>query len=93
LDFSKKGVELPNLALNHLKISRNICGRKKTPAGTHRRARPDQNGISGRRDPASMSKVTVLKVDTSCAKCKRKVLQAVSGLQGTIPAASTTYAT
>ncbi|OEL24350.1 hypothetical protein BAE44_0014629 [Dichanthelium oligosanthes] len=29
-----------------------------------------------------MSKVTVLKVDTSCAKCKRKVLQAVSGLQG-----------
>jgi len=40
-------------------------------------------------DPASMSKVTVLKVDTSCAKCKRKVLQAVSGLQGTIPAAST----
>ncbi|KAF8769149.1 hypothetical protein HU200_006646 [Digitaria exilis] len=30
-----------------------------------------------------MSKVTVLKVDTSCAKCKRKVLQAVSGLHGT----------
>ncbi|PAN40562.1 hypothetical protein GQ55_7G317100 [Panicum hallii var. hallii] len=29
-----------------------------------------------------MSKVTVLKVDTSCAKCKRKVLQAVSGLKG-----------
>ncbi|GJN01453.1 hypothetical protein PR202_ga18720 [Eleusine coracana subsp. coracana] len=29
-----------------------------------------------------MSKRTVLKVDTSCAKCKRKVLQAVSGLQG-----------
>ncbi|RCV15015.1 hypothetical protein SEVIR_3G026200v4 [Setaria viridis] len=29
-----------------------------------------------------MSKVTVIKVDTSCAKCKRKVLQAVSGLQG-----------
>ncbi|CAL5014369.1 unnamed protein product [Urochloa decumbens] len=29
-----------------------------------------------------MSKVTVVKVDTSCAKCKRKVLQAVSGLQG-----------
>ncbi|CAN6250504.1 unnamed protein product [Urochloa humidicola] len=29
-----------------------------------------------------MSKVTVLKVDTSCAKCKRKVLQAVTGLQG-----------
>jgi hypothetical protein len=30
-----------------------------------------------------MSKVTVLKVDTSCAKCKRKVLQAVTGLHGT----------
>jgi hypothetical protein len=30
-----------------------------------------------------MSKVTVLMVDTSCAKCKRKVLQAVSGLHGT----------
>ncbi|CAD6261894.1 unnamed protein product [Miscanthus lutarioriparius] len=29
-----------------------------------------------------MSKVTVLKVDTSCAKCKRKVLQAVTGLHG-----------
>ncbi|KAL6651881.1 hypothetical protein ACP70R_010806 [Stipagrostis hirtigluma subsp. patula] len=29
-----------------------------------------------------MSKRTVLRVDTSCAKCKRKVLQAVSGLQG-----------
>ncbi|KAI4965591.1 heavy metal-associated isoprenylated plant protein 2-like [Hordeum vulgare subsp. vulgare] len=29
-----------------------------------------------------MSKRTVLRVDTSCAKCKRKVLLAVSGLQG-----------
>ncbi|KQJ85103.1 heavy metal-associated isoprenylated plant protein 2 [Brachypodium distachyon] len=29
-----------------------------------------------------MSKRTVLKVDTSCAKCKRKVLLAVSSLQG-----------
>ncbi|XP_015691979.1 heavy metal-associated isoprenylated plant protein 43-like [Oryza brachyantha] len=29
-----------------------------------------------------MSKKTVLRVDTSCDKCKRKVLQAVSGLQG-----------
>ncbi|KAL6844429.1 hypothetical protein ACP4OV_026102 [Aristida adscensionis] len=29
-----------------------------------------------------MSKRTVLRVDTSCAKCKRKVLQAISGLQG-----------
>jgi hypothetical protein len=33
-----------------------------------------------------MSKVTVLKVDTSCAKCKRKVLQAVTGLHGTYTA-------
>jgi hypothetical protein len=39
-----------------------------------------------------MSKVTVLKVDTSCAKCKRKVLQAVSGLKGTNPAARFNYA-
>ncbi|KAF0890930.1 hypothetical protein E2562_005057 [Oryza meyeriana var. granulata] len=29
-----------------------------------------------------MSKKTVLRVDTSCHKCKRKILQAVSGLQG-----------
>uniref|UniRef100_A0A0E0KWA2 HMA domain-containing protein n=1 Tax=Oryza punctata TaxID=4537 RepID=A0A0E0KWA2_ORYPU len=29
-----------------------------------------------------MSKKTVLRVDTSCDKCKRKILQAVSGLQG-----------
>ncbi|CAM0902183.1 unnamed protein product [Alopecurus aequalis] len=29
-----------------------------------------------------MSKRTVLRVDTSCGKCKRKVLLAVSGLQG-----------
>ncbi|KAF7018851.1 hypothetical protein CFC21_032097 [Triticum aestivum] len=29
-----------------------------------------------------MSKRTVLRVDTSCAKCKRKVLLAVSSLQG-----------
>lgn len=42
-----------------------------------------------------MSKVTVLMVDTSCAKCKRKVLQAVSGLHGksvTPPAALTKQA-
>jgi hypothetical protein len=30
-----------------------------------------------------MSKRTVLRVDTSCGKCKRKVLLAVSSLQGT----------
>nr|CAE02900.1 OSJNBa0015K02.17 [Oryza sativa Japonica Group] len=29
-----------------------------------------------------MSKKTVLRVDTSCDKCKRKILQTVSGLQG-----------
>ncbi|KAL5215175.1 hypothetical protein ABZP36_004327 [Zizania latifolia] len=40
-----------------------------------------ENSLQASIDPF-MSKRTVLKVDTSCVKCKRKVLRAVSGLQG-----------
>lgn len=42
-----------------------------------------KGGVTGEGWSVPMSKRTVLRVDTSCAKCKRKVLLAVSSLQGT----------
>lgn len=72
----QSGVELPGLSIQ--------------PPETQPKYLCCLHGANGCRHlitTASMSKVTVLKVDTSCAKCKRKVLRAVSGLQGTNPGA------
>jgi len=85
------GVELPNLSLQPPENQPEYLQQgSKTPAGRHLplchlsgKAGETKTAAKGPGRPASMSKVTVLKVDTSCAKCKRKVLQAVTGLHGT----------